>query len=155
MRRSEKEIQRKDIDAVIRKALVCRLAMAKDNIPYIIPLSFGYDGENIYIHTAKEGKKVDIFLENPDVCFEFENEVELIRSERSACQWSFSFQSIIGHGKIREIVTLLEKKKALGEIMNQYSSKKWNFIDSAVQSVRVWRIEIISLTGKQSKDKSL
>ena len=60
------------MDDIIRGSNVCRIALAKDNIPYIVPVSFGYDGESIYIHTAKEGKKINIIKNNNNLCFEFE-----------------------------------------------------------------------------------
>ena len=58
MRRTDKEITDQDlISRVIQNAQVCRLGLARDNIPYILPVSFGYDGKAIYFHTAKEGRK--------------------------------------------------------------------------------------------------
>ena len=73
MRKKNREItNRKEIDEIIRDSQVCRLALSVDDIPYLVPLSFGYDGAAIYIHTALEGKKIDYFELNPRVCFEFE-----------------------------------------------------------------------------------
>ena len=58
MRRKEKKItERLEIDEIIHKSNVCRLAFSKNNIPYIMPISFGYNGKKIFIHTATEGKK--------------------------------------------------------------------------------------------------
>ena len=59
MRRTDREIEsREEMDEIIRGSKVCGIALAMDNIPYIISVSFGYDAESIYIHTAKEGKKI-------------------------------------------------------------------------------------------------
>ncbi|MGD8833836.1 MAG: pyridoxamine 5'-phosphate oxidase family protein [Desulfobacteraceae bacterium] len=56
MRREDKQItDRKEIDAIIHGSKVCRLAMSKENQPYLVPLSFGYDGKAIYVHTAGTG----------------------------------------------------------------------------------------------------
>ena len=80
MRRTDKEItSREEMDAIIRGSQVCRIALAMDNMPYIVPVSFGYDGESIYIHTAKEGKKLDIININNSLCFEFERNIEMLR----------------------------------------------------------------------------
>ena len=93
MRRTEKEISdRPRLDALIRDSLVCRVAMAKDNAPYLVPLSFGYDGTAIYLHTAPAGRKISHFEANPQVCFEFERQVELRRDPVNACKWSFNFE---------------------------------------------------------------
>jgi nitroimidazol reductase NimA-like FMN-containing flavoprotein (pyridoxamine 5'-phosphate oxidase superfamily) len=61
MRRSEKEITAKtEIESIIQQSMVCRLAMSEGQIPYIVPLCFGYRNDTLYFHSAKEGKKLDI-----------------------------------------------------------------------------------------------
>ena len=155
MRRTDKEIaDRRQMDEIIRGSLVCRVAMAKDNAPYIVPVSFGYDGAAIYLHTAPEGKKIGYFESNPRVCFEFERNVELRRDPQSACKWTFSFESVIGYGTISELVEPAQKEHALNEIMRQYSGRTWPFESASVARVRVWKIAITSRTGKFSKPKT-
>ena len=155
MRRTDKEIaDRRQMDEIIRGSLVCRVAVAKDNAPYVVPVSFGYDGAAIYLHTAPEGKKIGCFEANPQVCFEFERDVELRRDPQSACKWTFSFESVIGYGTISELVEPAQKEHALNEIMRQYSGKAWPFESASVARVRVWKIAITSMTGKFSKPKT-
>ena len=155
MRRIDKEIaDRRQIDEIIRGSLVCRVAMAKDNAPYVVPMSFGYDGRAIYLHTAPEGKKIECFEANPQVCFEFERNVELRRDPQIACKWTFSFESVIGYGEISELVEPAQREHALNEIMRQYCGKTWPFESASVAKVRVWKIVITSMTGKQSKPKT-
>lgn len=155
MRRSEKEIKgRSTIDKIIAGCNICRLALARDNVPYMIPISFGYDGKCLYFHTAPSGKKIDYFLANPQVCFEFENSIKLVSDENKACKWSFSFQTVIGFGRIYEVTEDNLKADGLNQIMLHYSGKSWPIPDVSIQSVRIWRLEIESLTGKQSKEKA-
>ena len=73
MRRNDREIKdRKEIDGIIRRCRVCRLAMCDDGQPYIVPLNFGYDGRFLYFHAAPEGRKIDIIKRNNRVGFEFD-----------------------------------------------------------------------------------
>ena len=154
MRRKDKEILEGElISQIIKNAQVCRLALAKKNIPYIIPVSFGYDGSAIYFHTAKEGKKIDYINSNNEVCFEFEYGVQLIPDECNPCKWTFSFQSVIGNGKIYELVIDSEKVEGLRQIVGHYSTQKWVFDKKALDNIRVWKILIGTISGKQSKDK--
>ena len=154
MRRTDKEItDREQLEAIIRGSLVCRLALARDNVPYLVPMSFGYDGAALYLHTAIEGRKIGFLEANPQVCFEFERNVELRRDPESACKWSFDFESVIGYGTLGELVEPAQQEHALNEIMRQYSGRSWPFDDTAVVKVRVWKITITSLTGKQSRPK--
>lgn len=154
MRRKDREIRDRDaISQIIRSCQVCRLGLAIDNLPYIVPVSFGYDGQAIYFHTAKDGRKVDFLLANSTVCFEFEHGVQLVVSANSPCDWSFHYQSVIGYGRVLELATTQEKTEGLDQIMTQYSRQKWEFGPDRLDAIRVWRIEIDGVTGKQSKAK--
>jgi len=154
LRRKDKAVtNRRQLDEIIRGSLVCRLALAKDNSPYLVPLSFGYDGAFIYLHTATVGKKIEYWKTNGQVCFEFERNVELRRNANNACKWSFAFESVIGYGTISEVTDTAAKEDALNEIMRQYSGKVWPFEEDSVAKVRVWKIKIGSMTGKHSELK--
>lgn len=155
MRRKDKEIQDRElISQIIRNCQVCRLGLAKDDAPYIVPVSFGYDGNAIYFHTAREGKKIDHIIANNAVCFEFEHGVRLVPDESNPCKWTFSFQSVIGNGKVHELVAIREKIEGLNQIMEQYSGKEWELGEKQLDNIRVWKITIVTIAGKQSKDKT-
>lgn len=151
MRRDEKQIRnRTQIDGIIHASQVCRLAMAKDNLPYLVPLSFGYDGKTIYLHTAVAGRKIEYFQSNPNVCFEFEHQVRLVTHDLSPCKWSFSFECVIGHGTISELSDPKEKEYGLEQIMRHYSNRQWQYNEKAVARTRIWKIAIQEITGKRS-----
>lgn len=151
MRKANKEItQQSEFEDIINKSEVCRVAVCKNNIPYIIPLSFGYDGSNLYIHTAIEGRKIDFWETNPLVCFEFDIDVKTIPSKDKACKWTTAYRSIIGYGKISEILEEDNKIEALNQIMMHYSGKKWEFNVNDLKAVRLWQISIAKLQGKKS-----
>jgi nitroimidazol reductase NimA-like FMN-containing flavoprotein (pyridoxamine 5'-phosphate oxidase superfamily) len=154
MRRSDKEItSRQEIDAIIRSALVCRIALARGDEPYVVPVSFGYDGEALFIHTAKSGRKIDFFEANGRVCFEFENNVSLQADESDACKWTFAFESVIGYGTITELEWADDRVRGLNQIMLHYSGREWEIDEAATATTRVWRIAIESVTGKRSLEK--
>lgn len=154
MRRQDKEISsRQEIDEIIRSALVCRIAFADDNEPYLVPVSFGYDGEALYIHTAKTGRKLEFIQANNRVCFEFEANVSIQTNDRDACKWTFEFESVIGYGAISELTASEDKAHGLNQIMLHYSDREWEIDAVATATTRVWRIEIESVTGKRSIEK--
>jgi uncharacterized protein len=155
MRRKDKEItNRKDIDDIINKAIVCRIGLIdKDNdIPYIIPVNFGYDGKSLYIHTAKTGRKIDLIKKNNIVCFEIDIDTEIIhKKEISRC--SSAYKSVIGYGKAYIIEDEQEKKTALDYLMNHYSeeapTQRYDY-QNCINEVGIIRIDIESISGKQS-----
>ena len=155
MRRKDKAItNRKQMDAIIRGCLVCHLAVTKDNQPYLVPVSFGYDGKALYVHTATEGMKLDFFAANPRVCFEFERGVEVRSHPDLACKWSLAYESVIGFGVIGEVTEATQKQQALNHIMLQYSGSSWPIEETSLAKTRVWKIAIESLTGKRSQPKT-
>ena len=151
MRRKEKQVTNpQEIDAIIYRSEVCRLAMARDNTPYLVPLCFGYDGEAIYLHTAPVGQKIEFFQANPQVCFEFECGVRVLPAEDMACKWSFKYESVIGLGTIAELVDPAEKEFGFNQVMRHYSGKEWPIKAKEIKKARVWKISIHSVTAKKS-----
>ena len=150
MRREEKEITDKsEIEAIIHKSIVCRLGLSNNNIPYIVPLCFGYQDNTIYIHGSLKGKKINILQKNQNVCFEFDTDTEIVEG-KSACAWGMNYKSVIGFGKAVFIETSEEKQNALNIIMKQYSDKPHQFSEKAINGTAVIKIEIESMTSKQS-----
>ena len=154
MRRHDKEIStRREIDEIIRAALVCRIAFANGDEPYVVPISFGYDGKALFIHTARRGRKIEFIENNSRVCFELEANVALKTDEGDACKWTFEFESVIGYGTIIELDSAEEKSRGLNQIMLHYSGREWEIDEAATATTRVWRIDIESVTGKRSMEK--
>lgn len=154
MRRSDREIiGRPEIDEIIRGCDVLRLAFAAGGRPYLVPVSFGFDGTCLYFHTAGSGRKIDCIEADNRVCFELEREVLLVTDPDRACRWSFTFESVVGFGTVHEMVTPDEKASGLQRIMEHYSGRPWNLDSAVVATTRVWRVEIESLTGKRAGRK--
>ena len=155
MRRSDREItSRAEIDAIIRGSQVCRLGLARGDEPYVVPVAFGYDGQALFIHTAREGRKIDYFTANSRVCFEFEHNVHLVTHPEQACKWSFQYETVIGHGRVAELTDPQAKSAALNQIMRQYAGPASTFPAEALDATRVWRIAIDTVTGKRSLEEA-
>ena len=154
MRRSDKEITDLDtIHGIVRGCEVCRLGLAVDGEPYVVPISFGFDGEAVYFHTAKNGRKIDMMTANPRACVQFERNVELVTDDDDACAWTFSYESVIGFGSVTELVRDEDKIHGLNRIMQHYSGRNWSFPEQPMSSTRVWRVDLDILTGKRSEHK--
>jgi nitroimidazol reductase NimA-like FMN-containing flavoprotein (pyridoxamine 5'-phosphate oxidase superfamily) len=150
MRRKKQEITDKnEIEAIIRKSLVCRLGLADEGRPYIVPLCFGYQDDTLYFHSAREGKKLDILKKNNKVCFEFDINTE-IQKKKDACDWGIEYKSVIGFGEASFVRDPEAKKKALDIIMGQYGEGTFEFPDATVKKIAVIKVLITSITGKRS-----
>jgi nitroimidazol reductase NimA-like FMN-containing flavoprotein (pyridoxamine 5'-phosphate oxidase superfamily) len=146
----EKEItKRPEVEAVIHKSLVCRLGLSDNDMPYIVPLCFGYRDRTVYLHGSLEGRKMDILRKNRNVCLEFDVDTEIIESE-NACEWGMKFRSAIGFGKAVFLEDPDDKRKALDIILSHYSDKPFRYPEKAISGTAVIKIEISSITGKRS-----
>jgi len=150
MRRKEKEITDKaEIEAIIKQSLVCRLALSDEGAPYMIPLCFGYEQGVLYFHSAKAGKKLDILKRNNRVCFEFDISTE-VTTGKTACDWGIKYRSVIGFGRACFVEDVEQKRRALEIITAQYADKAYKLTDGAVKETCVLKVDIESMTGKQS-----
>jgi len=149
MRRKDQEIN--DIGAIediIRKGQVCRLALSENERPYIVPLCFGYKDNNLYFHTALEGKKIDILRKNNNVCFEIDIDQELVKGKK-ACNCSMKYRSVIGFGKAELIEDIDSKRKAFNIIMQNYLEGFFKYPEESIQNTVIIKVEIESMTGKK------
>jgi len=150
MRRKEKEIlDREEIESIIKKADVCRLGLSDKNIPYIVPLNFGYKENCLYFHTAKAGKKIDMIKTNNRVCFEMDIDHEVVRAE-NPCDWNMKFQSVIGYGRAFLLEDIDDKRQALDVIIEDYSGQTGEYAEKLVDRLAVIKVQIESMTGKKA-----
>ena len=152
MRRSDREVtDLASIHAIVDACLVCRVGLAVDGEPYVVPVSFGFDGESVYFHTALDGRKIDMMAANPRVCVQFERGVELVTDPEDACAWTFHYESVIGFGSVVELIDEPDKSRGLNQIMKHYSGRDWVLDPARLASTRVWRVDLDELTGKRSE----
>jgi nitroimidazol reductase NimA-like FMN-containing flavoprotein (pyridoxamine 5'-phosphate oxidase superfamily) len=152
LRRKDKEITDKnEIDAILKRATVCRVAFSENNMPYIVPLHFAHDNNCLYFHSAPEGKKLAAIKKNNNVCFEIDIDHEIVDSKTS-CNWSTKYRSVIGFGKAFFIDDFEEKRRSLSLIFQKYSgtSHEYDFSENVVDIVVIVKIEIVCMTGKKS-----
>ena len=150
MRRKDKEIaDRAEMESIIRESTICRLALADNEQPYIVPLSFGYKDNALYFHSAAEGKKIDILRKNKNVCFEFDVGSE-IKTGKTACEWGMKYRSVIGFGNASFLEDPDSKQAALVIIMQQYSDGSFAYSEKILKKTLVIKVEITHMTGKQS-----
>lgn len=151
MRRRDKEIRNMAlIRKVLREAPVCRLALCRDNRPYLIPMNFVLEGKHLYLHSAKSGRKITILKKNPQVCFEATEKISLVKASEP-CGWGMRYRSVIGFGRASFLRRPSEKARALNLIMKKYSGRKNHlFSGLSLKKVCVIQVRIIALTGKKS-----
>src|SRR6056297_2979806 len=152
MRRKDKIISdRKDILDILTSNTICRLGLCLDNQPYVLPLSYGFSDNNLYIHCAQEGKKLDIIRQNPVVSFEISDSLALVEG-KGACDYTLAYRCCLGSGIARELERSADKKRALNVIMEQHTTKSdWDYPETMLERTCIIEIEIRSLSAKRNR----
>jgi hypothetical protein len=150
MRRADRRItEPAEIEAILERAAVMRLAMCDGSEPYLVPLSCGYRDGRLYFHSAPEGRKLDLLHRNPQVCFEV-SEIGAVRRSGRPCHWGQRYASVIGRGRAVLVEDAAEKRRALERICRNYGADPAQIGEAGVAGVAVVRIEIAALSGKRS-----
>lgn len=149
MRRKEKAMTKEAIETFIKQENVLRLGLSADNIPYVVPLNYGYKDNTFYIHCALEGKKLEILEKNQLVCIEIDGHHRLVTDDL-ACKYTMKFTSVIAFGKAEILSSTDEVKEGLDVLMGQFSDRDFTYNPKAISKVKVIKVVIDEMTGKSS-----
>lgn len=152
MRRNDKAITDPGLlDEILNKAIICRLALCDDGVPYIVPLNFGYSDGYLHFHSATEGRKLEILKKSPRICFEIETDTEPDPGG-TPCAWSMRYRTIIGYGVAEFVDDPGEKLASLNQIVKKFLGKDgFRFTVESMAKIVVFRVKITEMTGKQSR----
>ena len=151
MRREEREIRdQAEIRAIMKEALVCRLGLSDEGTPYVVPMNFGLGENCLYLHCAREGRKLDIIRKNDRVCFEMDLLRE-IKQSPTACGWGARYESVIGFGRAVLVENPHEKRVGPGPDHGtlRRARRPSPIADETLAKTAVIRIDIESVTGKR------
>lgn len=139
------------IKAFLDTAQVLHLGLAVDNMPYVVPMNYGYvmnDGKlTLYLHGATRGKKLDMIRKNPNVFFEMDCD-RVPFDGVMPCQYGLAYSSVMGQGTATIVEDVEEKKQAMTVLMKTQTGKDFTFEDRLVSMVAVIRIDVSEYTAK-------
>jgi nitroimidazol reductase NimA-like FMN-containing flavoprotein (pyridoxamine 5'-phosphate oxidase superfamily) len=151
MRLKEREIKdRQEMEGIIQRAQVCRVGFSEKDIPYIVPMDFGYKDNQLFFHCATKGKKLDMIRQNNNVCFEMDIDHQIFKPPGRPCGWNAKYYCVIGFGKALVIEDFPEKSTALNIITQHYGGDWYEFSEKELEGVGIIMIEISSMTGKKA-----
>ena len=153
MRRSDREVSNIDeIMQIVEKAKILHLGLFDSEYPYVLPLHYGceyVDGNLIlYLHSAKEGHKLDLIRANPNVCVEMECDVELVSGREVPCKYGAAFASVIGRGRAVMVDDVHEKTKGLSLLMKNQTGQEFAISDQMASTVEVIKVVVFEFTAK-------
>ena len=151
---TKRELEIRDpaqIRRILDTAGVVRVGLAVNNEPYIVPMNYGYTMEEgkltLYLHSALQGKKLDMIRANPNVFVEMDcDQVPFVG--KVPCQYGLSYSSIMGRGTAHIVEDVEEKKQAMSILMKTQTGKDFTFEDRLVSIVAVIRVDVEEYTAK-------
>lgn len=149
MRRDDREItDRLEIEQIIQDSRVMYLALCRDDIPFVVPVFYAWDGQALYFHSARSGAKIDIMKRNNKVCFVISVDQGVIE-EAMVCNFEARHRTVIGLGDAVFVEDEQEKIAALQRIVERFTARPSAFPTANLKATQVIRINILSLTGKK------
>ena len=131
-------------------ARVGRLAMSKDDEPYVVPVNFVYFKDKIYFHCAREGLKIGYLSTNSLVCFEVDEFIG-VRKGCTPCTSTVKYRSVIAFGKAAFVGDVDIKKEALRRLVKKYGgASSFSFDEGTFKQTLLVAIDVERMTGKQS-----
>jgi len=136
------------IEKLIVGNVIGRLGCHADGKTYVVPISYAYDGQFIYVRTF-EGLKVSMMRKNPNVCFQID-EMENMANWKSVVAW----------GIYEELKNEKERNEGLGKLISRMLpgissetvklSPQWPFPTNDFSKIRgiIFRIRITEKTGR-------
>ncbi|NJK85624.1 MAG: pyridoxamine 5'-phosphate oxidase family protein [Bacteroidales bacterium] len=124
MRRKDKNISDEAIiEHILHTADICRLGLVDKDEAYIVPVNYAYSNGTIIIHSAGNGRKIEIIRQNNKAAFEIEGGYAIETGEK-ACEWTTKYRSVMGKGIITIVTNVLQKKAGLDLIMKNMAGAR-------------------------------
>jgi len=130
-----------EIEDLLKRSLVGRLAVVTDDGPYLIPLGYVYENGKIGFHSSRKGRKVECFSKDQRVCFEVDEanpEITL-------------YKSVLVFGQIEKTEDREIKLQILKRLVEKYPTERRKKIDfkDCVDEAAVFLITPEKTTGKK------
>ncbi len=157
MRRKDREVTRtEEILGIVGKARILHLGLHDGDYPCVVPLHYGYeflDGSLVfYMHSAKEGHKLDMIRNDPHVFVALECDVALIPGGDVPCSYGSAYASVMGRGLAELVDDEREKIRALSLLMENQTGKRFDIDGRMASAVAVIKVVVREFTAKARKN---
>lgn len=148
MRRFKQLLSEKETIEILKSNTSGVLGVIGDkDYPYTVPVSYTYKDGKLFIHSAKQGHKIDSIIRNDKVTFCVIDKDEVIQET-----FTTHFRSVSIFGRARILIDDSERKYALESLVEKYSP---DYIKEGQQEIKKeWdrvsliEVKIEHMTGK-------
>ena len=152
MRRKDRAMTDEAARALLEKGEYGILStVGPDGLPYGVPLSYVLLDGGMYVHCAREGRKVDNVRSCAEAAFTVVGETAPVYA-KNFTTW---YESVMVFGSLREVCEQDEKYRALHALAAKYLPDHMDKADADIrhsfERTAVYRLDIAALTGKAKK----
>jgi nitroimidazol reductase NimA-like FMN-containing flavoprotein (pyridoxamine 5'-phosphate oxidase superfamily) len=132
---------------VLGRTTIARLACARADQPYVVPVSLAFDAASDYLFGfSSVGRKVDWMRENPLVCVEVEDVVD-----------RFHWTTVVILGRYEEITDAADQGPIRQRALDLFAQRVEWWLPAAARvepnehhAVLLYRIRIETITGRRA-----
>jgi nitroimidazol reductase NimA-like FMN-containing flavoprotein (pyridoxamine 5'-phosphate oxidase superfamily) len=131
------EIGYREARELLLKQNIGRLGCCHYDMPYVVPVNYFFEGEDIYIHSLP-GRKIQTMRANPYVCLQVD-EIED----------TFNWLSVIAFGQFEEVYDTTERDRIMAAMFQRFPhlTPVESKAGDSMSEVIVFRIRIERITG--------
>ena len=151
MRRKDRQLSTEAAWAVVEKSDYAVVAMIAENgEPYCVPVNLVRDGDVVWFHGAKEGRKAVALRMNPQVCINCVAGAEVVQE-----RYTTLYESATLFGKAEEVTEPQEKMEALRKICLRHAPENMErfagSIERSLAATALWKVTVEEITGKKNR----
>lgn len=143
-----------EIKDIIQNGKYCVISLCRNNEPYIVTLSYGFDAANnsLYIHCGPQGLKLDFIKANPRICATIIEDGGYVADE---C--GHNYRTVVFWGDIHVVTDLEEKKQGMKILLHHLESntdvinEKLLKLEDYYTKMEVLRIDIKQIHAKAGR----
>jgi uncharacterized protein len=143
-----------EIYDIIKNGKFSVISMCRDNEPYIVTLSYGFDSESksLYFHCAPNGLKLDFIKTNPQVCATVIEDGGYVINE---C--GHNYRTVVFWGVMTIVTDLDEKMHGMSVLLDHLESDSVVIKDKLLKSndyyskMVVLKLDITQIHGKEGR----
>jgi nitroimidazol reductase NimA-like FMN-containing flavoprotein (pyridoxamine 5'-phosphate oxidase superfamily) len=141
-----------EMEKLLTEERVGYLGLSQHNVPYVVPLTYGYFEGKIIFHGSLEGKKLEIIRVNPAVCFTVSRHYGAMVSHPQGAECHADSDSVICYGRARIIEDIQERCMILNKFNRRLQPQAREITEVEVESCSAVEISIEQMTGRTERD---
>ena len=120
--------------------------------PYVLPVSFAYDGEVVHLHGGP-GKKAAALASDARACLAVGDDPQLILAD-DPCSDNFRYCTVLVYGHMLEVTDTAAKETGLRAIIAKYHPEQATALlrPETLAKTLVYRMEIRAMTYRRYPD---